>query len=448
MKIFFHAVDGAGHMNALAGLAQALIKRGHICYVLLNKSFAGKYVEFGFKEILLESKAPVQAKPQEHSKTENPIKVMAKMILESGLLNDLPPLEKLKNSDKNEEKFMDQLLETVVSFNPQIENAIEREKPDLFVLDHFFIPPAILKASIPWIYVFSGNPLFLLDSPNLPPGGTGYSVDSDRNDWEIFRNVRKEILSDKQLKCFQKLRDAIDFDLDEMQKYYDQSFVIPISPYLNIYGYPKELDYQDIEPLNDNFACVDAFCRETSTPFEWPENFSKPKNGEKLVYFSLGSMGSIDVKLVKRIVQILGQTPHRYIVSKGPLADEYELPDNCWGGEYVPQTAILPLVDLVITHGGNNTVTESFCFGKPMIIFPLFGDQFDNAQRVEEKNYGIQLRPYSFKDEQLLQAIDKLLNDTELYERLNKVARRIECSNSKDKVCERIERVVQQFNKC
>ncbi len=56
---------------------------------------------------------------------------------------------------------------------------------------------------------------------------------------------------------------------------------------------------------------------------------------------------------------MLGRTPHRYIVSKGPLHDEIELADNMWGAEFVPQTRIMPLVDLVITHGGNNTTTEA-----------------------------------------------------------------------------------------
>ena len=42
------------------------------------------------------------------------------------------------------------------------------------------------------------------------------------------------------------------------------------------------------------------------------------------------------------------------------------------------QTKLIPKMDLVITHGGNNTTTETFAHGCPMLLMALFGDQFDN----------------------------------------------------------------------
>jgi uncharacterized protein (TIGR00661 family) len=113
-----------------------------------------------------------------------------------------------------------------------------------------------------------------------------------------------------------------------------------------------------------------------------------------------------------------------------------------WGERSVPQTKVLPLVDLVITHGGNNTVTETLSFGKPMIVMPLFGDQFDNAQRIHEKGFGIRLETYSFKEEELLTAIEKLLNDEVMKKRLAAASNRILNSDSLVKASELIEKLV------
>ncbi|MFJ8114206.1 nucleotide disphospho-sugar-binding domain-containing protein [Streptomyces sp. NPDC096132] len=79
----------------------------------------------------------------------------------------------------------------------------------------------------------------------------------------------------------------------------------------------------------------------------------------------------------------------------------------------------------MITHGGNNTTTECFHFGKPMIVLPLFWDQYDNAQRVAELGYGARLDPYRFTDDQLHGALTELLGNTPLKRRLAQASRTI-----------------------
>ena len=144
---------------------------------------------------------------------------------------------------------------------------------------------------------------------------------------------------------------------------------------------------------------------------------------------------------MQRLVDLLGRTGHRVIVSKGPLSDQITLHDNMTGEGFLPQPAILPLVDLVITHGGNNTVTEAFHHGKPMIVLPLFWDQVDNAQRVHETGFGRRLSTYDFEDGELLGAIDELLADEALHERMAAMSIRIKGTSGTVRAADLIEAV-------
>ncbi len=119
------------------------------------------------------------------------------------------------------------------------------------------------------------------------------------------------------------------------------------------------------------------------------------------MYLSLGSLGSADVELMQRLVDLLAEGGYRAIVSKGPQHEQIELRENQVGAELLPQPALLPRVDAVITHGGNNTVTECLHFGKPMVLLPLFWDQYDNAQRMDELGLGARLRTFEFEDSEL-----------------------------------------------
>jgi UDP:flavonoid glycosyltransferase YjiC (YdhE family) len=109
----------------------------------------------------------------------------------------------------------------------------------------------------------------------------------------------------------------------------------------------------------------------------------------------------------------------------GPQHDQLRLADNMWGEEFLPQTSILPSADLVITHGGNNTVTECLHFGRPMVVLPLFWDQHDNAQRMDELGLGIRLPTYRFQPNDLTAAVDRLLADEPAAGRLSAMSTRL-----------------------
>jgi MGT family glycosyltransferase len=191
------------------------------------------------------------------------------------------------------------------------------------------------------------------------------------------------------------------------------------SRYLNLYLYPDEVDYARANALDSTWHNLQASVRETDAPWEPPEGDGP------LIYLSLGSLGSGDVDLMRTLIGTLADVPARIVVSKGPQHDQLELAPNMTGQEFLPQVSILPHVDLVITHGGNNTVTESLRFGKPMIVMPIFWDQHDNAQRLDETGFGVRLDTYAHAPEELTGAIERLLADDALQSRLTAVASRL-----------------------
>jgi MGT family glycosyltransferase len=207
------------------------------------------------------------------------------------------------------------------------------------------------------------------------------------------------------------------------------------SPYANLYLYPDEVDYARVRPLTD-WTNLQSSVRATDAPYE------VERGDGALVYLSLGSLASADVELMQGLVDTLAATPHRVIVSKGPQHDQITLADNMIGAEFLPQTSILPQVDLVITHGGNNTVTEALHFGKPMVVMPVFWDQHDNAQRVHETGVGIRLDTYGHAPEELTGAVETLLADRALAERLAAISRRLRGASGTEAAADAIESVL------
>ncbi len=86
----------------------------------------------------------------------------------------------------------------------------------------------------------------------------------------------------------------------------------------------------------------------------------------------------------------------------------------CTATPFCRSPRVLPHCDLLITHGGNNTICEGFHFGLPMIALPLFWDQYDNAQRLAETGFGARLPTYEWTDDELVGTVERLLADDAL----------------------------------
>jgi UDP:flavonoid glycosyltransferase YjiC (YdhE family) len=60
-----------------------------------------------------------------------------------------------------------------------------------------------------------------------------------------------------------------------------------------------------------------------------------------------------------------------------------------------------------------------------MILLPLFWDQYDNAQRIDELGFGVRLSTYAFTEEEMAAALDRLLTDADLRARLDRMGAEI-----------------------
>ncbi len=65
------------------------------------------------------------------------------------------------------------------------------------------------------------------------------------------------------------------------------------SPFLNIYSYPAEADYERSAPLGPTWHQLDSTIRAADTTWQLPDELAS-RDGA-LIYLSLGSLGSADV---------------------------------------------------------------------------------------------------------------------------------------------------------
>ncbi len=396
--------SASGPTNNCIGIGDALRRHGHRVVFAAEVSWKGRLEALGFEEDLIDLGPPAAG-------TADPGQFWKDYIAQTAPEFRKPTIEQLETWIK---PVFEELIGGARYCQPQLTGIVGRVRPDVIVEDNVICFPDLLTAGVPFVRIVSCNPLEI-KGPGVPPAFSGYPS-ADQAGWQQFRAEYERV----HLPLW-----------EDFNAWVTESGASPL-PRLefihegtaNLYVYPELADYPRTQRLGPRWHRLDSSVRETDERFTLPASLAGA--GGALVYFSLGSLGSADTALMQRVIDCLAATPHRYIVSLGPRHEEITLAPNMWGAEFVPQTSVIPLADLVITHGGNNTTTECLHFGKPMIVLPLFWDQYDNAQRVHELGLGVRLDTYRFADADLHGVLDRLLGDTALRGQLSWAAAAIQ----------------------
>lgn len=150
--------------------------------------------------------------------------------------------------------------------------------------------------------------------------------------------------------------------------------------------------------------------------------------GAPLVYVSFGTVlgrMSFAGEVYRAVIDAVTGLNARVLVTTGSGFDISRLrdvPGNVHVEAWVDQADVLGEARLVVCHGGSGTTYGALAAGVPLVVVPVFADQFANAPKVAQAGAGIQVRtgqdaqghrrPVGREDAPLIrQAIETVLAD-------------------------------------
>src|SRR4029077_20679377 len=117
-----------------------------------------------------------------------------------------------------------------------------------------------------------------------------------------------------------------------------------------------------------------------------------------LVYVSFGTVlgrMSIAAEVYRAVIDAVTGLDARVLVTTGHGFDPSRLrdvPGNVHVEAWVDQADVLGEARLVVCHGGSGTAYGALAAGVPLVVVPVFADQFANAAEVVQAGAGIEGR--------------------------------------------------------
>ncbi len=137
-------------------------------------------------------------------------------------------------------------------------------------------------------------------------------------------------------------------------------------------------------------------------------SWSSRVDGRPQVYVALGTFLSHRADVLVRIADALRHLDVRAAIATGatPVDLLGPVPDDWVVAPQLPQVAMLRSADLIVHHGGNNSVQEALAAGVHQLVLPFSTDQFSNAADLERTDTASVLSPNDASAADLALAID------------------------------------------
>jgi len=383
------------------GIAQAIEKLGHRAVFLSDPGFVGVYQGYGFEAHPVALSEPM------------PAEEMAK-FWENFINGHIPnfrkkPIDQLDNYVKD---CWTAIVDSAKWAEKDLPGRLASIRPDMVCVDNVILFPAIKRFAKengkPWVRIISCSENEI-EADDIPPHLSGCGA-KDTACHAAFRKRFNEVI--------RPIHDDFNAFLKSCgEAAYPIGQFFEASPHMNLLLYPEPVKFERAEPLDPKrFQYLEGCVREEAA-YEVPK--LKANNDKPLIYVSYGSLGAGDTALLKRVIAAIGKMPYRALVNVGDYMGEYtDVPPNVHLASWFPQPSVIPQVDAVIHHGGNNSFTECLYFGKPAIIMPFVWDGHDNATRVQETGHGFKLDRYEWTEAELRQKLDAMISDPAMQKRL------------------------------
>ncbi len=170
--------------------------------------------------------------------------------------------------------------------------------------------------------------------------------------------------------------------------------------------------------------------------------------GESPIVFTLGSSAVWDAgsfyiesvaatkRLGKRAVLLVGNNSLNQLPQP--------LPANVIATTYAPYAQIFPRASVIVHQGGIGTTGQALRAGKPMLVMPFGGDQYDNGARVVRLGVGRTIMRKQYTAECVANELKQLFDNPGYVERAEDLAKQVQAENGVCVACDAIEEQLSQ----